>query len=69
MLQGEEEEEEKRGEEEADEKEEKRNSGSGMLGHSPPLNLNALPNLHAKDCAAIYKGNTHPVSFIIIASL
>lgn len=47
-LQGEE---EKRGEEE-------RNLGLGMLGQSLPLNLDALPDSHAKDCAVFYKGNT-----------
>lgn len=58
-LQGEEEEEEeKRGEEEADEKEEERNLGLGMLGQSLSLNLDTLPDSHAKDCAAFYKGNT-----------
>ncbi|XP_060774717.1 potassium voltage-gated channel subfamily H member 7 [Neoarius graeffei] len=44
-LQGEE---EKRGEEE-------RNLGLGMLGQSLPLNLDALPDSHAKDCAVFYK--------------
>lgn len=53
-----EEEKEKGDEEEEDEQKEKRNSGLGILGHSPPLNLDTLPESHSKDCAELYKGNT-----------